>query len=532
VLLGLDAFELTALAALSLLSVAVLVPLLTRGRPLSGADGIYPIDQLQYFAWIREAAHHTLIGNRFDLAPGDRPFLHPGFLLSALAHRLTGFSIPLSYLLWKPAAVLLTFCGTLAYVRRLLGSTGQRRAALVICLFAVMPASALVAWTAWGGGPRIYTFDFISGEMWTGQYLWGYLMTALAVFSMPFVLLLAERWRSSRRPGLLVLATALTLLVTWLQPWQGATLALIVVAVEAWRWRSERERPAAALAWIPVAAGTAAAYYAALGNLDPSWEMAGKANAAGSQPGWSWPWWAIALTVAPLAIPAALAYRPARDRPWDWQERALRVWPLAALLVLLLPVTFPYHAFQGIQIPLAILAVLGLRGVRLSPAAVVAALALLVVPGTAHKLQIAADNIHRGTDPFYILGDERRALDWLGAERLPGGVLSPPGAGAYIPYTTGRESYVGTLSWTPHFLDRSYRATDLFAGTLDPRRARAFVLGSRARFVYAPCGTAAGRLLEDPLRDLVQSVRRFGCATVYVLRPRPEQAAAAGLPDA
>ena len=50
-----------------------------KGRPLSGADGLLAADQLQYFAWIREASHHLLIGNRFDLAPGARSFLHPGF---------------------------------------------------------------------------------------------------------------------------------------------------------------------------------------------------------------------------------------------------------------------------------------------------------------------------------------------------------------------------------------------------------------------------------------------------------------------
>ena len=36
--------------------VVVLAALLTKGRPLSGADGLLAADQLQYFAWIREAA--------------------------------------------------------------------------------------------------------------------------------------------------------------------------------------------------------------------------------------------------------------------------------------------------------------------------------------------------------------------------------------------------------------------------------------------------------------------------------------------
>ena len=73
---------------------------------------------------------------------------------------------------------------------------GARHAALILALFAVMPASWLVAWSDWGGNPRQYTFDFISGEMWSGQYLWGYLMTAIAVFLMPLVLLAHERGRT------------------------------------------------------------------------------------------------------------------------------------------------------------------------------------------------------------------------------------------------------------------------------------------------------------------------------------------------
>src|SRR5437763_484144 len=122
-------------------------------------------------------------------------------------------------------------------------------------VFAVMPACASVAWTHWGGRPRQYTFDFISGELWSGQYLWGYLFTALAVFLVPLILLAAESWRAERGPAWkLVLAGLGAIAVMWLQPWQGGTLALIVIAVEAWRWLRTRERPAWSLAVVPVAA--------------------------------------------------------------------------------------------------------------------------------------------------------------------------------------------------------------------------------------------------------------------------------------
>jgi hypothetical protein len=519
--LRLEPFELLALLALIGVAFAVLIPLMTRGRPLSGADGIFPPDQLQYFAWIREASEHGLIGNLYDLAPGERVMLHPGFLLSGLVHDLTGISIPLSYqLLWKPVAIAVTFVGCLLYVRRLLPAGAQRATALVIALFAVMPASAAVAWTGWGGNFRSNTFDFISGEMWTTGFLWGYLMTAIAVFLLPLALLAIEAWRRGGRALLLWLGVAAGLLIAWLQPWQGATLVLIVAAVEALRYWRTRERPPAALLLVAVGVALPLAYYFVLSQEDPSWRLASEQNAAGAQPEWSWPWWAMVLTLAPLAAPAALAYRlPARD----WQEIAVRAWPFAALAVYLQPGgTFPYHSFQGLALPLGILAVQGVVSVwpRPRPALVVAALAFLILPGFAHKVEIAAKNIHRGEYPYFIEPDELRALAALREDPRPGGVLARKHAGYFVPYTTGRETYVGALSWTPDFGVRTAYAEALFAGSLKPSQARSFVRSTRARFIFQECGDAAQ--LGRDIGPMIARVRRFGCATVYDLRERPE----------
>ena len=528
--IGLEPLELAALVVLAGTSLAVLVPLLTRGRPLSGSDGLFPADQLQYFAWIRESAHHVLIGNRFDLAPGSRPFFHPGFFLSGLLHDVTGISIPLSYQLWKPLAVAVTFLGSLLYVRRLLPPGGQRISGLVLALFAVMPASAIVAWTHWGGNPRQYTFDFISGEMWSGQYLWGYLMTAIAVFTLPLVLLAFERWRDTQRTSTIWWAAAGAFLIAYLQPWQGTELAVIVVAVAAFRWWRRAERPELLGALVPAAALVPIAYYAWLSATDASWKLASKANAAGAQPQWHWPWWAMALTLLPLAAPAALAYRlPAPS----WQEQAVRIWPFAALLVYLQPVgTFPYHSFQGLAIPLGVLAVQGVASVWRHPRPwiVVLALAFMVVPGFAHKLQVAKNNVHLGADPYFIFPDEEHAIANVEHDPRPGGVLAPTYSGFFIPYTTGRETYVGALSWSPDFEQRRDKADALFEGRLNGAAARAFVLSTHARFLYSDC-----RKLKDlsaELAPLLEQVRRFGCATVYVLKERPGMTAAAGKPDA
>ena len=515
---GLDRFELAVFVALAGLSLAVLAALLTKGRALTGADGVLASDQLQYFTWIREASEHGLIGNRYDFAPDDRSFLHPGFLLSGLLHAVTGISVSLSYLLWKPVAVVLTFAGALLYVRRLVPAGGARQAALVLVLFAVMPASALVAWSNWGGNPRQYTFDFISGEMWTGQYLWGYLMTALAVALMPLVLLGVERWRRERRTRTLVRSALGALLVAWLQPWQGATLALVVFVTEIIAARRSGGRISAAALAVPAAVAVPAVYYWSLSQWDSAWELAAESNAAGSQPTWSWPWWAIALTLAPLAAPAALAYR---GRIQDWQEIAVRVWPFAALVVYLLPFgTFPYHSFQGLAIPLSILAVLGVASVWPRPrlGIVLAVLALMTLPGIAHKLEVAVNSVRAAGDPYFVFSGEQQAMDWLERDPRPGGVLAPAYGGHMLPYKTGREVYVGALSWTPDWQQRVDDTQRLFEDAPDAPWARGFVRRTGARFIFVDC--RPGLLdLAPVLRNVVEEVHRFDCASVYVVRP-------------
>jgi hypothetical protein len=423
----------------------------------------------------------------------------------------------LTYLLWKPLAVALAFAGALVYARRLLPLRGPQRVALVLILFAVMPTSALVAWTNWGGNPRQFSFDFISGEMWTGQYLLGYLMTGLAVGLMPLVLLAVESWRRKPRGSMLAWAAVGGLLVAWLQPWQGVTLACIVVTVEALRLLRGRGRPALAL--VPLAIAVPLVYYFVLGETDDSWRLASEVNAAGTFPEWSWPWWAIVLTLLPLAAPAALAYRlPASS----WQEQAVRVWPFAALAVYLAPVgTFPYHAFQGLAIPLSILAVQGVASVWRRPraAVVVAALALMVLPGLAHKMQVFANSIRTAGDPYYILAEEQSALEALERDGRPGGVLSAGYAGSMIPFKTGREVYVGALSWTPNWRTRQRLGDRLFEGEMGAAEARALVRSVPVSFLYGDCRPGIVDL-SDELRPLLAEVKRFGCARLYVLRAK------------
>ena len=284
------------------------------------------------------------------------------------------------------------------------------------------------------------------------------------------------------------------LLVAWLQPWQGVTLAIVVFVTEVIAARRNGGRMSAAALAVPAAVAVPSAYYWALSQWDSAWELASESNAAGSQPTWSWPWWAIALTLAPLAVPAALAYR---GRVRDWQEIAVRVWPFAALVVYLLPFgTFPYHSVQGLAIPLSILAVLGVVSVWPRPrlGIVVAALAVMTLPGIAHKLEVAVNSVRAAGDPYFVFS-----------------------GGHMLPYKSGREVYVGALSWSPDWEQRVADTQRLFEGAPDGRWARDFVRRTGARFIFVDC--RPGLLdLAPVLEDTLEDVHRFGCASVYVVR--------------
>jgi hypothetical protein len=108
--------------------------------------------------------------------------------------------------------------------------------------------------------------------------------------------------------------------------------------------------------------------------------------------------------------------------------------------------------------------------------------------------------------------------------------LGPVYAGYMLPYTTGRETWIGALSWTPDWKARQKIADGLVEGPLRGKAAQEAVLRTNARFIFVDCRPGL-RDLEPELRPLLAEVHRFGCASVYVLRERPGMAAAAGRPD-
>jgi len=496
------------------------------GRMWLGVDGGPVIqDQMQYIGWIRETSEQVLISNHYVAASTQSSYLHPGALISGLVARI-GVAPSAGYLLWKPVATLALFGAVWAYVRNLVDAGTGRWLALVLALF-LLPPTTLIA------GDK-FSLVLAGGEVWPVDMLWGYYFSALGVAGIPATLLAYARDRRRGRPSLLTVLLGIG--SGWLQPWSSALLIGVIVAAELLLVLARRRTAGVAeeardpalgqgvRAIVPLVSLSAVAaplaYYTVLAQVDPSWAVDNRVDDFLNPA-----WWAIVVTLGPLALPALLIVR----RPLvSFQDSAVRVWPGVALAmyVLLSQVYrghYAVHAIRGLSIPLAVLAVTGLStvawGSRRRPALVAAVLVVLVltVPATVDRLGQARDRINDNRGPYFLTRGERDAFDFLDRSDLPGAVYSPLPMGAMVPAETGRHTTIGNLFWTPDFLRRRLFTDLVFAGRTKPAEAREIVRASGARFLLAGCeGTAD---LSEVLRPLLASVRRYDCATVYVLRP-------------
>lgn len=500
-----DRFELGVLAAFAAVSVWVLAIDLWRvvfdGAVWTGTDGVYIVDQMQYLAWIQAASHDVLVSNLFVLRSSPADYFQPAVVISGA---LTALGVPawLSLLLWKPVAVVAFFYAVRAYAGRSLVGAWPRRVALVLTLF-------------FGSYTYFYGQWSVLGDLFPGFLTWGYVFGVLALAAMVWALVAYDSARSSGRR--LWLPALLGALASLLHPWNGELLIFLVLSAEGVmlalrRYGREHVRLTAATL---IGTGVPLLYYAILVKADLNWKLAQLASKH------VFPFSGIALAILPLLLPAVFAYR---RRPATFLAAATRTWPVAAFGIFLLSGTSlgatPLHSFQGITIPLAVLAVeglqvLGWRRLRHQMVIGAVALGLFTIPTTVEELSIA----HSLAAPTpgngnFITRDENSALDYLASTKQPGSVLTGSYLGAVVPGRTGRHSYVGDCLWSePGCLNLTRNAQALFGGTLSQSAARRFVVSSGARFVLADCQTKSD--MRTLLGPVIRSVHSFGCAAVY-----------------
>ncbi|MGO9903816.1 MAG: hypothetical protein ACLP0J_30070 [Solirubrobacteraceae bacterium] len=519
--LGIDRLELALLAAFVAASVWVLAldlwQVVADGRVWTGTDGSYIPDQMQYLAWIVSASRHLLVSNLFVLHPTPADYFQPAIAISGGLTAL-GLAPAIALLVWKPVAVVSLFGAVRAYAHRGLrcSTRGQRLAVLALALF-------------FGSFTLLDRKLTVIGDLFPAFLSWGYPFALMAVAAAIFALLAYDRARATRSfdwaPALL------GALAGSLHPWQGEVLIVIIFAAELTDLRgavagvSLRSTLRSARFGLAVATllGTLIPllYYEALGKLDISWQLARLASKH------SFPLLAIAGATAPLLLVGLLGYRASVA---GFLMRATRIWPAAAFAVYIVSSSglgaTPLHAFDGITVPLALLAVAGYRNLRWqrlrSRRAIGAALvAIGTVPATVYVIGNERSYVAPAAgNANFITRDEGRALAFLRHDRQRGGVMTRFYLGSVVPARTGRATFVGDCIWSqPDCSPRAIEVQSLLTGTLPPPAARQLLTSSHARFVLADCQVRTG--LSRELGPMIASVHRFGCATVYLLSSDP-----------
>jgi hypothetical protein len=529
---ALDGFDLAVLVAFAGLSVWVLwlaiAQATAHGLAWTGTDGIGVQDQMQYVAWIRDASQHGLASNLFTLTPSPHDYLQPLVEISALIAAL-GVAPWVTLLLWKPVAVGASFFAIRAFIRRSVADRTKCRVALVLALFFVpgVLVAQVVGHLHLVSGAPLARFTYVADDSWVGFYSWGYPWGLLALAAMVAALLTYDRERQRKRIG--GLSPVLGALASWLHPWQGGTLIVLLIATEAVSCARTGERPPVRQLFLTSAfTALPLVYYSVLAHLDPSWRLA---DASVQTPGLLW---IVPLSELPLALLAVFAYA---RRPLTFLDRATRLWPIVALALCVFCIWtgtggFVLHFFFDVNIPLSILAINGCSGLtarrtsRRLPGLGWVAIGVLVVVPLAAQLRFASQAVSAsaqrpppqgGGDAQFVTPGELRALGYLASAPGNGGVLTSSYLGAVVPAESGRATYVGDSFWSPAYAARVAATDDLFQGQLPATAARDFVRGTGARFVLADCSSRQDRLVTE-LAPLIAAIRRFGCASVYVLR--------------
>ena len=267
--------------ALSLWTLGLdLWQVVVHGRIWTGTEAVYQEDGMQSMMWIEGILKHGASPDLYVLGRTPADFFQPLLAISAGVAAL-GVAPYLALLLWKPVAIVAIFFAVRAYVHRTVHGLWARRAALTLAL--------LFGWGA------------VIGDSWIVFWSWGYPFALIALACAIGALLAYARDRVAGRVGLL--APLLGALASWLHPWQGETLIVILVGSELVLLARRERVPVAALALTVALTAMPLVYFAALVHFDAVWQREREAALS------TYPVWLVVKAFVLLVLPAALAYR-------------------------------------------------------------------------------------------------------------------------------------------------------------------------------------------------------------------------------
>jgi hypothetical protein len=170
----------------------------------------------------------------------------------------------------------------------------------------------------------------------------------------------------------------------------------------------------------------------------------------------------------------------------------LCIWILVSLVLSYLPLGFSRFFLRGLYFPMVLLTIDFLRTLaakgfskkkRTLVAAVLVSLIVFQLPSTVYIFLRRSSEENTSNMWFYIPNDDVQAFQYL-ETAPPGGVLSGYYIGNQIPVYTNDPVYYGHFFQTPNASEKFTELKQFYAGTLDPDKARQFLLDNNIRYVY------------------------------------------------
>jgi uncharacterized membrane protein len=469
-------------------------------------------DHGQYLSWWRSFQSSLLARNKLTPEPSRRIFFNLLWWTLAQVSRWTGLGYAAVYQAFRWIAGGSFLWAVYRLIAQFVPRVSWRRAAFLLVTFSSgLGWLLVVAKYASTSAELLFPLDVYVAEGNSFLCILGYPHFA---FATTFIALTFEFiWRGWRegRIGYMVGAGVLALLLGWMHAYDLLIVYAVMGTFALLVWWKRRAFPWRLL-WggviVCALSCSGAVYSMVLTTVDPLWKevLAQFANAGVYTPS---PPHLVILFGLPLIVAVAAGVGLARKKRWSEENLFVTAWFVAGAALNYVPTDYQIHMLNSWQIPMMILATIGLFGLapiaaarlgnlKRSPDAVsrlvVAAFVLAVLPTNLYLWTWRFVELARHDYPYYLSRDEVAALDWLREHTSPDEVvLSSITVGQYVPALSGNTAFLAHWAQTVDFYAKSERVARFFdAGVGDDERMETLRTLDVAYVFYGPAERALG----------------------------------------
>ena len=446
-------------------------------------------DHGQYLSWWRGFQKSLLVSNKLTPEPNDPLFFNLLWWALAQVSRWTGLGYAPVYQVFRLIAGGSFLWAVYRLVATFLPEVRQRRTAFLLVTLSSGLGWVLVAFKyTLTRGRLLFPLDVYVAEGNSFLCILGYPHFA---FAATFIALTFEFvWRGWKegQTKYIIVAGVLALLLGWQHAYDLLLIYGITATFTLLVWWKRRAFPWR-LFWgdviIFMLSCSGAIYSVVLTTVDPLWEevLAQFANAGVYTPS---PPHMVVLFGFSLILAVATWIGLAWRKRWSEEDLFVMGWFLTGAILNHIPTDFQIHMLNSWQIPMMILATIGLYdfiapaiarwklGIRDSgftvedrvKRLVAAGFVLAVLPTNAYLWAWRFVDLARHDYPYYLHRDEVVALEWLEenteSEDI---VLSSLTTGQYIPAISGNTAFLAHWAQTVDFYGKRDHVARFFDAT-------------------------------------------------------------------